>query len=62
MVHIQIVGDEGLNYNVCLTAKDFGKQAIMSDLLYFKYYFLDTLRKPYDKQALIDDFEVTTSA
>jgi hypothetical protein len=29
----------------------------MSDLLYFKYYFLDTLREPYDKQAMIDDFE-----
>ncbi|RYY96400.1 MAG: hypothetical protein EOO11_13550, partial [Chitinophagaceae bacterium] len=25
--------------------------------LYFKYYFLDALREPYDKQRLIDDFE-----
>ncbi|MBK6976997.1 MAG: phosphotransferase [Cytophagaceae bacterium] len=28
----------------------------MSDLLYFKYYFVDTLKIPYDKQQLLDDF------
>jgi len=40
-----------------LTNKEFGKEAIMADLLYFKYYFLDALRKPYDKQKLLRDFE-----
>jgi len=54
---IQIEGHKGLDYNQCLTAKEFGKQAIISDLLYFKYYFLDTLRQPYDKQAMLDDFD-----
>jgi aminoglycoside/choline kinase family phosphotransferase len=57
LAHLQIKGDEGLDYDVCLTAKEFGKQAILSDLLYFKYYFLDTLQLPYDKQAMLDDFE-----
>ena len=57
LAKLQILGDEGLNYNLCLTAKEFGKQAIMSDLLYFKYYFLDTLKLPYDKQALYAEFE-----
>ena len=38
-----------------------GKQAIMADLLYFKYYFLDALRQPYDKQKLIDDFEALSN-
>jgi len=33
----------------------------MADLLYFKYYFLDALRKPYDKQRLIDDFEALST-
>ena len=33
----------------------------MADLLYFKYYFLDGLRKPYDKQKLIDDFEALSN-
>ena len=57
LVHLQIKGDEGLNYDDCITSKEFGKQAIISDLLYFKYYFLDTLKIPYDKEKLIDDFE-----
>jgi aminoglycoside/choline kinase family phosphotransferase len=57
LAELQVRGDAGLDYSNCLTAKEFGKQAIMSDLLYFKYYFLDTLQRPYDKQALIDDFE-----
>ena len=58
---LQVKGDEGLNYNFCLTNTEFGKQAIMADLLYFKYYFLDALRQPYDKQKLIDDFEALST-
>lgn len=57
LAYMQVTGGKTLNYDLCLTAKEFGKQAIMSDLLYFKYYFLDTLKLPYDKQALLDDFE-----
>jgi aminoglycoside/choline kinase family phosphotransferase len=58
---LQFNGDKGLDYNYCLTNKEFGRQAIMADLLYFKYYFLDALRKPYDKQKLIDDFEALSN-
>lgn len=61
LARLQVLGDEGLDYDRCLTNKEFGKQAIMADLLYFKYYFLDALRKPYDKQKLIDDFEALSS-
>ena len=58
---LQIKGGEGIDYRYCLTAKEFGKQAILSDLLYFKYYFLDTLKYAYDKQALLDDFEALSN-
>lgn len=58
---LQVKGHEGLDYSRCLTNAEFGKQAIMADLLYFKYYFLDALRKPYDKQKLIDDFEALSN-
>jgi len=61
LAHLQIKGHEGLDYSKCLTAKDFGRQAIFSDLLYFKYYFLDTLQLPYDKQAMLDDFEALST-
>ena len=54
---LQIKGHKNLNYEWCITSKEFGKQAIISDLLYFKYYFLDTLKIPYDKELLIDDFD-----
>jgi aminoglycoside/choline kinase family phosphotransferase len=57
LAQIQVIGHENIDYNLCLTAKEFGKQAILSDLLYFKYYFLDTLQQPYDKQQLLDDFD-----
>lgn len=61
LAHLQIVGGSSLDYNWCLTSKEFGKQAILSDLLYFKYYFLDTLQIPYDKEKLIDDFEALST-
>ena len=58
LAFLQIKGDEDFDYSYSLTSKEFGKKAIMSDLLYFKYYFLDTLKIPYDKDKLIEDFEV----
>jgi aminoglycoside/choline kinase family phosphotransferase len=61
LARLQILGDEGLDYSWAITSKEFGKQAILSDLLYFKYYFLDTLQIPYDKERLIDDFEALSS-
>jgi aminoglycoside/choline kinase family phosphotransferase len=61
LARMQIQGGETLNYDWCLTAKEFGKQAILSDLLYFKYYFVDTLKHPYDKQQLLDDFDALSS-
>ncbi|MFI5132826.1 MAG: phosphotransferase [Chitinophagales bacterium] len=61
LAHLQVKGDEELDYEHCLTNKEFGKQAILADLLYFKYYFLDALRRPYDKQKLLDDFEALSN-
>jgi hypothetical protein len=61
LAQLQVIGDEGLDYSKCLTNAEFGRQAIIADLLYFKYYFLDALRKPYDKQKLIDDFEALSN-
>ena len=61
LVRLQILGDKGLDYDKSITSKEFGKQAILSDLLYFKYYFLDTLKIPYDKEKLIEDFEALSN-
>ena len=35
LAHLQIIGDKGLDYEQCITSMEFGKQAIVSDLLYF---------------------------
>ena len=61
LARLQIIGGAGIDYSLCLTAKEFGKQAILSDLLYFKYYFLDTLKYAYDKQALLNDLEALSN-
>ncbi len=61
LAQLQINGHNGLDYSQCLTSTVFGKQAIMADLLYFKYYFLDSLRRPYNKQKLIDDFDALSN-
>jgi RNase adapter protein RapZ len=61
LARLQVLGDQDLNYNLCLTNTEFGKQAILADLLYFKYYFLDAIRKPYDKQKLLDDFDALSN-
>jgi hypothetical protein len=61
LAHMQIAGDQNLDYSWSITSREFGKQAILSDLLYFKYYFLDTLQIPYDKERLIDDFEALST-
>ncbi len=58
LAHMQIKGHEHFDYEWCITSQEFGKQAILADLLYFKYYFLDALKIPYDKEKLVDDFEV----
>jgi aminoglycoside/choline kinase family phosphotransferase len=61
LARLQIMGDRQLDYSWTITSREFGKQAILSDLLYFKYYFLDTLQIPYDKEKLIDDFEALST-
>lgn len=61
LAHLQIAGDQGLDYSWSITSKEFGKSAILSDLLYFKYYFLDTLQIPYDKEKLLEDFEALST-
>ncbi len=61
LAFLQVKADALLDYTKCITSKEFGKSAILNDLLYFKYYFLDTLKVPYDKEALIEDFEMLSN-
>ncbi len=61
LARLQVKGGEGLDYNNCIATKSFDKQAIYSDLLYFLYYFVRALDLPYDKNLLLNDFELLSS-
>jgi aminoglycoside/choline kinase family phosphotransferase len=58
LAQLQILGGTGLDYDQCIATRSFDRQAIYSDLLYFKYYFLRALKLPYDKNLLLNDFEM----
>ena len=61
LAYLQINADRDLDYKWCITSREFGQQAILNDLLYFKYYFLDTLKMPYDKEEIINDFDALST-
>ena len=61
LARLQVEGGQNLDYNNCIATKSFDKHAIHSDLLYFKYYFLRALQLPYDKNLLLNDFEMLSS-
>ncbi len=52
---LQIRGGEGLDYSHCLQSQSFGKAAMMNDLLYFRFYFLDTMGLSYSKEKLWEE-------
>lgn len=46
-----------INYGDCFLAKQFDHYAVLADLNYFKYYFLDFLPIDYNKYELNKEFE-----
>jgi aminoglycoside/choline kinase family phosphotransferase len=58
LARLQIEGGTGLDYDHCIATRSFDRQVIYSDLLYFKYYFLRALKLTYDKNLLLNDFEM----
>ena len=61
LARLQIEGGINLDYRHCIATKSFDKQAIYSDLLYFLYYFVRALDLPYDKNLLLNDFDLLSS-
>lgn len=57
---LQIRGHEGLDYQQTLSKNGFGRQEMIWDLSYFKYYFLKLLDIPFDEYALELDFQAVS--
>lgn len=46
-----------IDFSLCYAATSFDRSQILSDLLYFKYYFADLLKVQYNKPALLQELE-----
>ncbi len=57
LVKAQWAAGTECNYEQCFASKQFDEKAIMADLMYFKYYFADLQKIPYDRIALMEDME-----
>lgn len=61
LVQFQLDVAGELDYERCHAAKRFDRQQIFSDLLYFKYYFLDLHQIDYQKSALMEEMQSIAS-
>ncbi len=57
LAQAQWVAGRDADFRQCFGARQFDDKAIMSDLLYFKYYFADLQSVPYNKNALMEELE-----
>lgn len=57
LVKMQLIGGEALDFSKCYASAAFDKQAVLADLNYFKYYFLDLQKLNYNKADLNNEFE-----
>ncbi|MBS1615217.1 MAG: phosphotransferase [Bacteroidetes bacterium] len=57
LAKLQWIAGRDTDFNQCFATRQFNEEAIMADLLYFKYYFADLQRVHYDRLALMDEMQ-----
>ncbi len=57
LAKVQWVAGRETDFNQCFSTKQFNEEAIMADLLYFKYYFADLQKIHYDRATLMDEMQ-----
>ena len=57
LVKLQWMAGREANFDQCFSTKQFDEKAIMADLFYFKYYFVDLQKIHYNKSALMEEME-----
>jgi aminoglycoside/choline kinase family phosphotransferase len=62
LVKLQIAGASQIDYSKAYQIKDFDEQAILFDLNYFKYYFLNRSGVSYNEKMLQDDFDTMAAS
>ena len=58
LAKVQWIAGREADYKQCFASRQFDEKAIMSDLLYFKYYFADLQGITYDRSGLISEMEM----
>ncbi len=58
LISMQTEGGKQIDFSKCYAAAKFDKGAVLADLNYFKYYFLDLQDIIYNKQDLQTEFEL----
>jgi aminoglycoside/choline kinase family phosphotransferase len=57
LARLQWIAGREADFNQCFSTKQFNEEAIMADLLYFKYYFADLQKVHYDRALLMDEMQ-----
>ena len=57
LVNMHLTGGLELDFTKCYSSSSFDKNAVLADLNYFKYFFLDLHKIDYNKAKLMADFE-----
>ena len=57
LARVQWLAGREADFTLCCGAAAFDEKQIIADLLYFKYYFADLQKIPYDRLALSDEME-----
>ena len=56
LARLHCIGSQGLDYSKCFPVESFDERAVMWDLNYFKYSFLNTSGVAYSEPRLEEDF------
>lgn len=57
LARVQWIAGRDTDFDQCFATKQFDEDAVMADLLYFKYYFADLQKHYYDRKALMDEMQ-----
>jgi aminoglycoside/choline kinase family phosphotransferase len=57
LAKLQWIAGREADFNQCFATRQFNEEAIMADLLYFKYYFADLQKIHYDRATLMDEMQ-----